>query len=254
MKHTEINEAATQLLGLERVSVTQVKDDGTGGSVGYVVTAEDFARARPACGVFSTRLKVYRTTRSRHLPCGGRPVSIQRCKARWYCTEPAYPRGSFTEAIAQVPPGRSTTKALRQAAGAAVGDGGRTVGQVGRELALSWPIVQNCLGGCAAKVMPEGPPATSAIGIEEARRGKPVWEQSPPRASGNSSRTPGTSASSTRSADAAWSARSRAATPPPSPTGSPPGAGATSPSTPTCPNSPPLPRPSGSGGTTLRPT
>ncbi len=129
--------------------MTQVKDDGTGGSSVYVVTSEASARACPACGVFSTRLKDYRTTRPRHLPCGGRPVSIQWRKARWYCTEPACPRGSFTEAIGQVPPRMRTTKALRQAAGAAVCDGGRTVVQAGRDLGLS------------------------------SRRGKPVWKQNP---------------------------------------------------------------------------
>ncbi|MGW4982365.1 transposase family protein [Streptomyces mirabilis] len=66
------------------------------------------------CGIFSTRLKDYRTTRPRHLSCGGRPVSIQWRKARWYCTEPACPRGSFTEAIGQVPSRMRTTKPLRQ--------------------------------------------------------------------------------------------------------------------------------------------
>jgi hypothetical protein len=74
---TGINEAATRLLGLEGVSVIKVKDDGSGGSTVYVVTDEDPARACFACGVFATRLKDYRTTRPRHLPCGGRPVSIR---------------------------------------------------------------------------------------------------------------------------------------------------------------------------------
>lgn len=59
---TGINEAATRLLGLEGVSVTQVKDDGAGGSTVYVVTSEDSARACPSCGVVATRLKDYRTT------------------------------------------------------------------------------------------------------------------------------------------------------------------------------------------------
>jgi len=101
---TGINEAATRLLGLEGVSVIKVRDDGVGGSVAYVVTAEEGARACPACGVFATRLKDYRTTRPRHLSCGGRPVSVRWRKARWYCAEAACERTSFTEAIVQVPP------------------------------------------------------------------------------------------------------------------------------------------------------
>jgi transposase len=176
---TGINEAATRLLGLEGVSVTQVKDDGAGGSTVYVITSEESARACPACGVFASRLKDYRTTRPRHLSCGGRPVSIRWRKARWHCTEPTCPRGSFTEAIRAVPAGMRTTTALRQAAGAAVCDSGRTVVQAGRDLHLSWPIVQHCFEDYAAKVLPKTPPATEAIGIDETRRGKPVWKQNP---------------------------------------------------------------------------
>ncbi|MFF2507724.1 transposase family protein [Streptomyces sp. NPDC058067] len=173
-----INEAA-RLLGLEGVSVTQVKDDGAGGSTVYVVTAEDSARACPSCGVFATRLKDYRTTRPRHLPRGGPPLSIRWREARWHCTEPACPRGAFTEALRAVPAGMRTTTALRQAAGAAVCDGSRTVVQAGRDLRLSRPIVQRCFEGYAATVLPETPPATSAIGIDETPRGKPVWKQNP---------------------------------------------------------------------------
>ncbi|MEV0495272.1 ISL3 family transposase [Streptomyces atratus] len=51
--------------------------------------------------------------------------------------------------------------------------------QAGRDLGLSWPIVQRCLEDYAAKVLSEDPPATSAIGIDETRRGKPVWKQNP---------------------------------------------------------------------------
>lgn len=157
----------------------KVKDDGAGGSTVYVVTSEDSARACPSCGVFATRLKDYRTTAPRHLSCGGRPVGIRWRKARWHCTEVACVRGSFTEAIPQVPARMRTTAALREAAGAAVVDGGRTVVQAGRDLGLSWPIVQHCFEHYAAEVLPEDPPVTEAIGIDETRRGKPAWKQDP---------------------------------------------------------------------------
>jgi transposase len=176
---TGTNEAATRLLGLEGVSVTKVKDDGAGGSTVYVVTNEESARACPSCGVFATRLKDYRTTAPRHLSCGGRPVGIRWRKARWHCTEAACTRNSFTEAIPQVPARMRTTMSLREAAGAAVADGGRTVVQAGRDLGLSWPIVQRCFEAHAAQVLPADPPATEAIGIDETRRGKPVWKQNP---------------------------------------------------------------------------
>jgi transposase len=174
-----INDAATRLLALEGVSVIKGQGRRIGRFDGVVVTSEDSTRACPACGVFATRLKGYRTTRPRHLPCGGRPVSIRWRKARWYCAEPACERGSFTELIGQVPAGMRTTRALRRAAGAAVCDGSRTVVQAGRDLHLSWPIVQQCVEDYAAAVLPETPPATEAIGIDETRRGKPVWKQNP---------------------------------------------------------------------------
>ncbi len=66
----------------------KAKDDGSGGSTVYVVTAEDSAQPCPSCGVFATRLK---ELPPRHLSRGGRPVSIQWRTARWRCTEPALP-------------------------------------------------------------------------------------------------------------------------------------------------------------------
>ncbi|MEU9186160.1 ISL3 family transposase [Streptomyces sp. NPDC048484] len=161
------------------MSVVGVEDDGAGGSLVHVVTADPAARACPGCGVFAIRLKDYRTTRPRHLPCGGRPVAVRWRKARWYCTEPACGRGSFTERIPQVPAGMRTTAALREAAGEAVCDGSRTVIQAGRDLGLSWPIVQRCFTAYAAGVPPCEPQKTEAVGIDETRRGKPVWKQNP---------------------------------------------------------------------------
>jgi transposase len=175
----EINAAATQLLGLEGVSVVKVAEDGAGGSVVDVVTADDSARACPSCGVFSRQLKDYRITRPRHLSCGGRPVAIRWRKARWYCAEDRCERGSFTEQIREVPSRMRTTARLRREAGAAVCDGGRTVVQAGRDLGLSWPVVQHCFETYAAEVLPGTPPATEAIGIDETRRGKPVWKRNP---------------------------------------------------------------------------
>ncbi|WP_405684021.1 ISL3 family transposase [Streptomyces sp. NBC_00057] len=106
-------------------------------------------------------------------------VGVRWRKARWHCAEPACPRGSFTEAIHVVPAGMRTTTALRRAAGAAVCDGSRTVVQASRDLHLSWPIVQRCFEDYAATILPETRPAASAIGIDETRRGKPVWKQNP---------------------------------------------------------------------------
>ncbi|WP_327241805.1 hypothetical protein [Streptomyces sp. NBC_01320] len=51
--------------------------------------------------------------------------------------------------------------------------------QAGRDLGQSWPIVQHCFESYGSEVLPESPPDTSAIGIDETRRGKPVWKQNP---------------------------------------------------------------------------
>ncbi|MCN0155207.1 hypothetical protein NDQ86_24695 [Salinispora arenicola] len=70
-------------------------------------------------------------TRPRDVPIGGRRPVVRWCKRRWRCEEPACGRGSFTEAVAAVPAGKRLTVRLRAATGAAVTDGGRTVGAVG---------------------------------------------------------------------------------------------------------------------------
>ncbi|WP_406182234.1 hypothetical protein [Streptomyces canus] len=55
-----------------------------------------------------------------------------------------------------------------------------TVVPAGRDLGLSWPIVQCCLEEYAAKALPETPPETSGgRDRDETRRGKPVWKQNP---------------------------------------------------------------------------
>lgn len=176
---TPTHDAATLLLGLDGVSVTHVQDDNANGLMVYIATSDDSARACPSCGVLATRLKDHRTTTPRHVSCGGKPVRIRWRKARWHCTEDACPRSTFTEAIPALPARMRTTTALRQEAGAAVCDGGRTVVQTGRDLGLSWPTAWCCFTDYAARVLPDDPPMSEAIGIDETRRGKPVWEQDP---------------------------------------------------------------------------
>jgi transposase len=99
---------ATKLLGLEEMGVIRV-EDGEAGPIVHVATAEEAARACPSCGVISTRRKDRRVTTPRHLPYGGRTVSIRWHKSRWYCVEPRCPRTSFTEQTRQVPAGARLT-------------------------------------------------------------------------------------------------------------------------------------------------
>ena len=69
-----------------------------------------------------------------------------------------------------------TTGRLRRAAGRAAADGGRTVTQAGRDLGLSWPIVHREFTAYAHQVLPDTPTPTEVLGVDEVRRGKPVWE------------------------------------------------------------------------------
>jgi hypothetical protein len=106
-----------------------------------VITADQSARACPVCGVFATRVKSRAVTRPRDLPCGERGLEPVWRKRRWYCTEPACPRKSFTEQVRQVPAGARITQRLREAAGHRVRDAGPTVVRAARDLPLSWPTV-----------------------------------------------------------------------------------------------------------------
>jgi transposase len=169
---------ATLLLGLEGLGVIKVEEAGEG-LVVHVATVDEAARACPECGVLSTSRKGGRVTRPRQLPYGGRRVELRWHKSRWFCAEALCPRTSFTERVRQVPAGARLTAALRREAGRAVADGGRTVLQAGRDLGVSWPTVQRAVEAYAVEVLPEQPPATEAVGIDETRRGKPVWKENP---------------------------------------------------------------------------
>ncbi|MFI2652542.1 transposase family protein [Micromonospora fulviviridis] len=78
------------------------------------------------------------------LPVGGRPVRLRWRKRRWYCPTAGCPRTSFTEQVGQVPARSRLTTRLRQAAGAAVADAGRTIVQAARDHCLSCPAGRAC--------------------------------------------------------------------------------------------------------------
>ncbi len=178
MNDTGTDTDATLLLGLEGLGVIKVEAAGEG-LVVHVATVYEDARACPECGVLSTVRKGRRLTRPRQLPYGGQQVELRWYKSRWHCREALCPRTSFTEQVRQVPAGARLTAALRREAGRVVADDGRTVVQAGRDLDISWPTAQAAFEECAAQALPDQPPPTEAVGIDETRRGKPVWVQNP---------------------------------------------------------------------------
>jgi hypothetical protein len=123
--------------------------------------------------VQAVRVKAWVTTRPRDLPVCGRACHLRWRKRRWYCDEPACARGSFTEAVPAIPARARLTCRLREAAGAAVADGGRTVVRSARDHVESWPVVAAAFIAHAARVLPEAPEPVAVLGIDEIRRGKP---------------------------------------------------------------------------------
>ena len=170
------NTDATVLFDLDGVVVAGVYRDTDGIRVVQVVTADQAARACPGCGTPATRVKGLVTTRPRDVDHGGGPVRLQWRKRRWVCREASCQRGSFTEQIPQLAARMRTTGRLRRAAAVAVVDGGRTVTQAGRDVGLSWPTVHREFTAYAHQVLPDTPAPTDVLGVDEVRRGKPVWE------------------------------------------------------------------------------
>lgn len=127
----------TLLLGLDGVSVVRVELLADGTRRVHLVTADETARACPACGVFASRVKGSAITRPRDLPCGQGGLEFLWHKRRWYCLETRCSRTSFTERVPQIPAGARLTTRLRDAAGRRVRDAGATVVQAARDLGLS---------------------------------------------------------------------------------------------------------------------
>lgn len=165
----------TRLLGLDGLVAERVELDAAGVPVVDLSTGCEQARCCPRCGQRALRVKQWTTTRPRDLPIAGRTVRLRWRKRRWYCPTAECPRLSFTEQVAEVPARSRLTTRLRQAAGAAVADGNRTIVQTARDLRLSWPVVAAAFTTHAARVLPAEPEPVTVLGIDEVRRGKPRW-------------------------------------------------------------------------------
>jgi hypothetical protein len=153
----------------------RVELDAAGVPVVDLSTGCEQARCCPQCGHRAVRVKQWTTTRPRDLPVAGRPVRLRWRKRRWYCPTAACPRSAFTGQVAQVPARARLTTRLREAAGAAVADDGRTIVQSARDHGVSWPVVADAFTVHAHTVLPAEPEPVAVLGIGEVRRGKPHW-------------------------------------------------------------------------------
>jgi len=167
------------LFGLPGVSVQRVEratgEDGRAVRLVHVVTTASSAAGCPQCGVVSTSVKQWRTTRPRDLPYGEEPLAVRWRKRQYRCQEAACPRTAFTESIAEIPPrARLTGRLCRQLARQVAS--GRSVAAVAAELGVSWPVAhRHCTGYADALLTEPEPPVV--LGIDETRRGTPKWVQ-----------------------------------------------------------------------------
>ena len=109
-----MSDATTVLFGLPGVRVERVERHGDGTRVVDVVTNEPTAAACPSCGVVSTSVKDRVVTSPKDIPYGEGRIVVRWNKVRWRCREDYCQRGSFTEAIAQVPARARSTLRLHQ--------------------------------------------------------------------------------------------------------------------------------------------
>lgn len=169
----------TKLLGLDGLAVARVEVDGDGARTVHVVTADETAAACPSCGVVSSARKGSAITRPRDVAYGPDPVRLVWHKSRWRCRESRCPRGSFTESLLQVPAGCRLTSRLFEQVGAAVADGYSCVTSAARAHGVSWPVAHAAFVAHVTPVLDQELPAVAVLGIDETRRGKPVWAQDP---------------------------------------------------------------------------
>ena len=168
----------TFLLDLDGVSVVRVERLGDGSRRVHLVTADEAARACPACGVFASRVKGTAVTRPRDLPYGESRLQFLWHKRRWYCREAGCSHRSFTEQIPQIPAGARLTTRLRGAAGRRIRDAGSTVIQAARDLHLSWPTVMDAFRVQTREVTAQPLPEVGP-GHRRDPAGKTKWAQDP---------------------------------------------------------------------------
>ena len=171
-----MSDSTTLLFGLPGVRVERVERRADGTRVVHVVTTEETAAACPSCGVLSTSVKARVITSPKDIPYGLGRILVRWHKTRWRCREHYCERGSFAEAIVQVPARSRTTVRLRTAIGAAIGDAARSVSEVAEGHGVSWPTAHRAFVAHAEALLAE-PQPTPLLGIDETRRGKPRWQR-----------------------------------------------------------------------------
>lgn len=133
------------IVGLPDVSVLGVEDDGAGRPLRLHVESRT---ARPVCGECGVvaEIKDRPEVELADLPAFGRPVRTVWRKHRWRCPNPECAAGSWTGVDTRIASPRlgMTDRAGRWVT-RQVGECGRTVAEVARELGCDWHTVNNAV-------------------------------------------------------------------------------------------------------------
>ena len=143
----------------------------------HVVTSDLGASACPKCGVFSTSMKGRVVSRPRDVGFGSAPLRLVWHKRRWRCTEAACDRGSFTEQVQAVPARSRLSARLRGELAHAIAEEHRCVAEVAAHYGVGWSTVHDAFVAHVTEPLAAVLPVVRVLGIDETRRGKPVWTQ-----------------------------------------------------------------------------
>ncbi|CCG05234.1 ISL3 family transposase [Blastococcus saxobsidens] len=176
---SQLDSDASRLFGLDGLAVARVVAEGVDGRVVHVVTADETAAGCPSCGVISVSVKGRVSSRPRDLPHGPSGLLLVWHKRRWRCAETACERRSFTESLPAVPARARLTMRLRAELGSAVADSGRTVAEVAGHHRVGWSTVHQAFIDHVTPVLAAPLPPVKVLGVDETRRGKPVFARDP---------------------------------------------------------------------------
>ena len=170
---------ASRLLDLGGLAVDRIESDTFGGRVVHLVTADETASACPSCGVLSVSLKALVCTRPRDIPYGTRVLRLIWHKRRWRSKERLCPRASFTESLPAIRARSRLTTRLRTELGDAIAEQGRVVSESAAHYGVDWSIVHAAFVEHVKAPLAAPLPPVKVLGIDETRRGKPVWAKQP---------------------------------------------------------------------------
>ena len=176
---TDLVSDGSRLLDLSGLAVDRIESDAFGGRLVHLVTADETATACPGCGVLSSSLKGRACTRPRDVPYGTRALRLIWHKRRWRCKERLCRRSSFTESLPAVRARSRLTTRLRTELGYAVAEQGRVVSESAAHYGVDWSIVHDAFAAHVKAPLTAPLPPVKVLGIDETRRGKPIWAQDP---------------------------------------------------------------------------